>query len=251
MPVNRGYASTGSRTRKTQDLDYDTSKGSWKRIRRRAASILGGRPDSNVLALDTRYDYTVGERAGDASVSISSGKYFPMTRSSISLAVASGMCDSPAQLWKRVAPAVLGVADFSWGGFFRIPVSAGATFYLSHIGYSNADVRALGASSIVLAAHGERLHRANYRLSTAFAYSDGYVRELYEINLLSETHLRAPLRESTVRAYVHSIGKAWEIPNAPGMVEWHLSDAELAQVRRDWEESGLVLSAEREPFRWQ
>jgi hypothetical protein len=37
----------------------------------------------------------------------------------------------------------------------------------------------------------------------------------------------------------------------PELHEWRLTDQELARARRDWEDSELVLAAEREPFRWQ
>jgi hypothetical protein len=204
-----------------------------------------------LLSIATQYDYNVGESPRDACAIIRSGQYFPLTKSQIAIAVANGLAESPALLLEKLGPIIGQRTRPKWGAVFMFPLAAGGQFYLNGTTYSGSEVRALGPPNAVLADHEERIHRANHRTSTEFPYGSGYVREVYEINLLSSEHLRAPLLGSTVGAYVESIGTVRESPFFGGLWEWHLSSKELAIARANWEESGLVLSAEREPFRWQ
>ncbi len=61
--------------------------------------------------------------------------------------------------------------------------------------------------------------------------------------------MAAPFMGADVKAYANSLGLLKE-PAALGLWEWRLNEAELAKARSDWENSGLVLSAEREPLQF-
>jgi hypothetical protein len=247
---SRGYAFSG-RKEKTADLVGPETRGGWKRIRDRAVRMLGTTASTNVLELRTNYDYRVGETAQDASVLVKSGLYFPLRKSQISIAVSVGVAASPFLLLEQIGPILAPHTNAKWGAAFAFPSAAGAEFYLDGATFAGPEVRALGSPSIVLADHEERVHRANYRTSTEFSYHSGYVREVYEINLLSEEHLRAPLLGSTVRAYAESLGSLRPSSLRHDLFEWRLDGGEVTRARADWETSGLVLSADCQPFRWQ
>jgi hypothetical protein len=245
---SRGYAFSGAR-RNSADLHGPRAKGAWKRIRQRAANLLGEFRENNVLELNTDYVFTVGEGAQDAYLALSKGTYFPNAKSRLSIAVSQELISSPDYLAAQLAPLLRNV-DAKWGAVFRFPFAAGAGFYLNGTAYVGPEIRALGAEG-VLAEHQKRLHRATYRTSSGFSYAAGYVREVYEINFLTEAHLHAPLLGSTVRQYARSIGTLETALWNPEVSQWYLTGDELTRARVDWERSGLVLAAEANPFRWQ
>jgi hypothetical protein len=246
----RGYAFSG-RKGKTADFVGPEARGVWNRIRTQATEALATPGTRSSLVVETQYDYKVGETSGDACVLIMSGQYFPLRKSQISIAVAAAIGESPSRLMEKIGSILRQHSRPKWGAAFMFPSAAGAQFYLDGTTFSGPEVRALGPPSMILAEHQERVHRSNHRTSTEFSYGLGYVRELYEINLLSETHLRAPLLGSTVRAYAESVGSLQSSSLWSGLFEWRLGGDELSQARADWEASGLVLSAECQPFRWQ
>lgn len=212
--------------------------------------MLGEYATINVVDLNTGYDYTVGESERDGYVLMQSGR-FPLAKSQLGIAVGLGLASTVDQLVDQVAPILRDTVRPGWGGVFAFPIAAGASFYLGDAGYSGPEVRALGAAAVVLAEHEARLNRASRRSSTEFSYSSGYVREVFEVNFFCEAHLRAPLLGSTVRKYTERVGKLAPSRWWSGVFEWHLDEQELRKARAEWEESGLVLAAEHEPFRWQ
>jgi hypothetical protein len=169
----------------------------------------------------------------------------------VGLAVAAGIADRPSKLREKLSPTLGGRIDAKWGAAFSFPVAAGAGFYLAGTTYVGPEISELGPHTIVLTEHVDRVHRVNYRTSTSFSYASGYVREVYEINFLSDAHLRAPLLNSTVRAYAGTVGRLRPSSLSAHLWEWRLEPHELERARADWEDSGLVLAAAREPFRWQ
>ncbi|ANP44470.1 hypothetical protein ATE48_00300 [Candidatus Viadribacter manganicus] len=246
---SRGNAFSGQRG-KTADAIGPTAKGAWSQIRQRAEKIIGESDEFNYLEISSDYRFKVGDTDRDVHLYLGNGSYFPLKKTWLNLAVSVGIARSPSDLLD-LAGSGLKLLNPSYGAIFRFPVAAGASTYLSGATYSGPTVRELGPPDDVLGPHADRVHRAKYRTSTEFSYGSGYVREVYEINILSEAHLCAPLLTSTVKAYAESIGNLQASSLWPDLFEWRLERDELDQARADWEHSGLVLSAECQPVRWQ
>lgn len=227
------------------------TRGSWQRIRGRASKFLGTHAGRNAVDVNTGYDFRIGESNRNAYVVIRTGTYFPIARREVAIAVSTDIASSPDAILQRIGGALRDNLQPNWGGVFQFPAAAGADFYLGNGGYTGPEVRSLGSFAVVLAEHEKRLLRVKHRSSTEFSFGAGYVREVYEINFFSENHLRAPILGASVREYASSVGKLTPSKYWPDLHEWRLDEQDLARARRDWEESGLVLAAEREPFRWQ
>jgi hypothetical protein len=108
-------------------------------------------------------------------------------------------------------------------------------------------MKSMGNPTQLLAPHTARVNRARIRSQTGYDYAKGYVREVFEINLLSTAHMNAPLDSGPVQYYAESHGTL-KRSSIGDLWDWRLTPEELQQARADWENSGLVLSAEKAPL---
>lgn len=246
VQIVRGYAFSGRRI-KTADFKGETTKGRWSRIRPKVFNILGRYPELNLAQVGTAFDFNVGEHNDDASLRLVHKDLGIGATQSFSLAVASGLASTAADLLSALAPAVGNHIRPEWGCAFTIPVALGAEFYLGDGTYIGSELKSMSNPNTFLAQHTARVNRARVRSQYGHDYAKGYVREVFEINLLSDAHMNAPLNGGSVRHYTathgtlnrSSFGELWD---------WRLKPEELQQARVDWEDSGLVLSAERTPI---
>lgn len=245
IKIARGYAFSGRRVG-TLDFKGDKTKGRWTRIRRRAAEVIGRYPEKNLAQVSTYYDYNVGEHPDDACLQLAHTRLEDGIIQTFSLAAAPAIAERAETVVDALASGVGDRLRPDWGGVFVFPLAAGAEFYLMDGTYVGTSVKSMGDPARILAEHTARVNRARYRSQTGYDYAKGFVREVFEINLLSDAHMNARLISGTVRNYAErhgslrrsSFGSLWD---------WRLNPEELQKARADWENSGLVLSAERVP----
>lgn len=118
------------------------------------------------------------------------------------------------------------------------------------IGCYVASVKSILAGGNVMAFedYGERITRWRDRERTGFQTSQGYIREVYEVNFLLDTHLRAPIDGMTFRKLAEKLGELVPFQQCPGVYKWTVPGENLELARDQFEDSGLVLSAPAEPI---
>lgn len=130
----------------------------------------------------------------------------------------------------------------SYGFAFDFPREFGVAYYLSAVGSIPA-----GRALFEFDTYTQRITRWRDRRWLGFRERNGYLREVYPINYLLDAHLRAPFRGGRLREYLNDTGKLDHSEFHPDVYQWSVSPSRIEEVRRELEDSGLVLSAPKEP----
>jgi len=214
--------------------------GRWKSIRARASRTISTPARLTHLSLNTDYDHIVGENPFDLEVCLQSSEADPSSPSRLTISTADP-AQTPESLLHALFPVIQQVFDPKWGAVYRLPKAVGGNFYANNGIFVPREL--LPAEE---EAYARRVSRICNRWSDQVRYRAGYVREIYELNFLSERHLGAPMGRLTVADYVRGLGAFQASPIAQNLWEWRLSPSELRMARSDWEDSGLVLAAARD-----
>ena len=94
----------------------------------------------------------------------------------------------------------------------------------------------------------QRVYRCADRRVYTNPPENGYLREVYTINLINDRHLAAPLNGATLGDYVATHGMLTKNIHGSALHRWHVPDDIIDSVRNDLEHSGLILGSETEPL---
>ncbi len=245
MPQSHGNAFAGNFA--TGRLKGVKSSGLWRRIRNRASISLSTPAECYSMNVDSGYDYIVGENESDGYIAFDVYKGNGFDSSRFVVVVSEEIAETPEILIEKLSPVVREKLNAKYGAAYLFPKAASGNYYGMDASFDSKEIEKLcGYGSTEH--HLWRVGRARSRSSEFYHYCLGYVREVFDINFLSGSHLIAPMKGGTVFDYANSIGSLKRSEILPELMEWRLNSDELVKARLDWEVSGLVLSAEQEPL---
>ena len=226
------------------EYDAEKSIGSYSRVRSRIRnflqSVAAGRSDRLNISIGNharRKDPTFHHGSAEAALGTR------LDQSCVLFGVdelRAGKRDefvefTATQLFKLVGPC--------YGYYLAYPKHHG-------VGYYVASVISIPQGGNVMAykEYGARVTRWRDRKWAGLRASQGYIREVYEINFLLESHLQAPVNGVPLRKVAEELGELVAFPPCPGVYKWTIPTANLELARDQFEDSGLVLSAPAEPI---
>jgi len=155
------------------------------------------------------------------------------------VAVRANGAKSLDDMVERIAERLFEKLGVAYAHAFEFPATFGPDFYLSSVGSVPS-----GYSTIENAAYQERLTR--WRDNTWHGKKrprQGYLREVYPVNYLTEEQARAKVGQGTLKEYMSSIGSFNRCTFNEAMYRWDVPNDTLDRVRKGLENSGVILSA--------
>ena len=163
----------------------------------------------------------------------------PGNRTKLCIAVNSDQVEDIDHFLETILELLIISTGPCYGGAFCFPSMFGPSFYLSSI-----SILPRGFNINSNMDYSERLSRwRNSELRYGLGVSDGYFREIYKTNLLTERHLKVQFRGRDLRYYAETVGDLHSIPSVRGSYRWNIDINRIDQVRNDMEYSGLILSS--------
>lgn len=221
------------------NLDGKNVSGSYLRSKNRIRKFLEKAPEWGEFDVRIRSANTnPGDEAfpSEYELSLSGSK---LRRKKLCFAARHGRISSPSIMMEIIGQTIIDYTGPCYGGVFEFPAHFGPSFYLSSIAVSPRGV-AWDANQD----YADRITRWRDRTAHgALSPSAGYFREIYEINLLTDGHLRNPFQGRPFREFAASVSMIYPLPYCEGMYRWDIPKKALKRVQNLMEGSGLVLSA--------
>lgn len=95
--------------------------------------------------------------------------------------------------------------------------------------------------------YSKRMYRSPTDREWDYPLENGWLREVYTVNLINDRHLAAPFNGATLGDYIATHGTLARNIHGSELHRWHVPDDIIDKVRNDLESSGLILSSETEP----
>lgn len=152
------------------------------------------------------------------------------------IAIRSSSAQSLRAFVEQMESAVFGSTGPAYATGFEFPAKYGPDAYLSSISAMPKGVA--GVSQV----YEERITQWRDNTDDGFRPRDGFLREVYEINFLTDTHLVQQLGAETLEGFIRRHGVVTPGPTN-GVTRWDVPSKSLDQVRRELEPTGLVLSS--------
>lgn len=220
------------------------SMGMLSRTRKRVAALLeaasstAGRVSLRVRSRQDSETYNFFPSL--AEICIGSGDTLPgLAEFAVDASVSAGL----SEVVSRVAPLMFGALGAAYGYALDFPTSFGPEAYSATVVAVTEGLRTPDEQE-----YADRLLRWRNRISGGLLPRLGYLREVYPVNFLLQTHLNMPFRGEQLSSYLRSEGTLAPSGFHDAVFRWDVPFEILDRVRVDLEESGLVLSARAEPL---
>lgn len=227
-----------------------TSHGAYIRTRRRLAHFLenaatGSGFDIRLRGMETNSDE--GHFPTDIEFSFGGDDIVrgrPDLRK-LCFAVRENLAPNLSHFIGLVCSDLLAKSGPCYGAAFEFPAMYGPSCY-----FTSVSCIPKGESWQANRSHATRITRWRDRTRRdRFKPSDGYFREVYQTNLVTEAHLNMPFRDEPLRVFAEQVGDIQILPFCEGVFRWDIEQNILPQVQKAMETSGLVLSSEFDPIR--
>ena len=155
------------------------------------------------------------------------------------IAVRADAAPSLNEMVEMIAGRLFKKLGVAYAHAFEFPATFGPDFYLSSVGSVPP-----GYSTTENAGYQERLTR--WRDNTWHGKKrprQGYLREVYPINFLTEEQAGAVFGQDTLKGYMTRTGTLNRCSFNEAMYRWDVPDDVLDRAREDLERSGVVLSS--------
>jgi len=221
------------------------SHGSYKRLRKRLAEFLSqlsaGTAHPNIIV--SAGSMADGEAFFPFRASIVLNSIHPALVS-VMVAMDETLVSSCEELLAMCGEEVFAILGPAYGCAWNFPCVLGPSFYLASV-----IARPAGVEPAELDRYGERLTRWRDRRWAGHRPTFGYLREVYPINFVLERHLSVPFSGHALTSLMQTTGRVSSVRGVNGLFKWEVSADRLCDTRVQLENSGLVLSAVREPIR--
>lgn len=158
------------------------------------------------------------------------------------IAVRRARVDSCDSLVERIGKKLFSATGAAYAGAFDFPTLFGPGYYQVGLGTMPA-----GVSSLANEKYTARITRWRDARWRGLLTSTGYVREIYPINFLLESHLCMRFEGRPLSEYLEKVGTLKAAGYNDKMYRWIVPAERLEKVRKDLESSGLVLSSMQAP----
>lgn len=210
------------------------SFGSYRRVRKRLRALLDDPDASATVQLDGRI------REGSPRFFDCEARLVLNGDRSAVLAVHEERIEGCDALLERTGRDLFSALGPAYRFALNFPATFGPDGYLVGLICSPESV----LFSPAVRAYGGRLTRCRDRLWEGRLPIRGYLREVYPTNLLLDAHLAAPLRGRPLADHLRRVGRLGPSGLCEGVHRWDVAPGDLDAARREFEASGLVLSAD-------
>jgi hypothetical protein len=159
------------------------------------------------------------------------------------LAVRETLAGSCESLIGRVGQSLFAKTGVAYAGAFEFPTMFGPSFYECSMGAIPHRM-----SSQINETYGHRIARFSQNRYKGFLTKDGYLREVYPINFLMDTHLEMPFKGASFHEFAQRVGKLEKAYGVQAIYRWDVPLENLDEVRQALEPSGLILSSTYPPM---
>lgn len=228
----------------TGNLGAQHSHGSFRRVKKRLAGFLSGIYGNVGQNFDIRLR-SVANYKSDAFFPCDMEIVFNSHRFGNKggmLAVRENLIGSSKLLVEKVGEKLFSLTGATYAGVFDFPTMFGPECY-------QASVSAVprGMDTFINEAYKKRITKFRDNRGHGFLTNQGYLREVYPINFLLETHLKMPFHNQSLSEYMQRVGTLERIHDK-NMYRWDIPLGILDDVRQEFESSGLILSSALPPL---
>jgi hypothetical protein len=230
----------------TGNLGVHHSHGRFSRVQKKLAGFLGAVHGD----LNSNFDIRMRSR-----LSIEDDAFFPCDvemvlgvepsgRKEGAIAVRETLVDSCDSLIKRVGEKLFRTTGTVYANSFDFPTLFGPASYQASIGAIPS-----GMSTRINEKYTERITRWRDNRWGGLLPSQGYLREVYPINFVLDSHLNMPFQNRPLSEYMKRVGSLIVSEYNNKMYLWTVPPERIDRVRQDLESSGIVLSSTQPPLR--
>lgn len=219
-------------------LDFSAS-GSYLRVRRRLETFLdeasaAGEFDIRLRSTETHRDTPFFP--SEIEIALNGDR---IRRNKMCISIRCGSASVRGNVLDPILSKILDMTGPCYGALFDFPAAFGPSFYLSSVAAlpEGADWRANQLYTDRITRWRDRTRR------DGVSPSEGFLRELYESNLLTDRHLQASVDRRSLAEFADAVGVMRPIDSIPGMYRWDIPQHQLNEARCLLEPTGLVLSA--------
>lgn len=229
-----------SATLVTANREEKKSHGDYRRIKKRLLGFLSD------IQPDTRFDARIRSEAG----AFSNEAFFPAELEVVfaqsvngakqaSIHIRDHVIESLDAFVEHLEYRLMELCGPFYGGAWKFPAAYGPASYLASVGTVQK-----GQHFKINADYTQRLTRFRKNIrGLDISLRQGYFREIYPVNYISEAHLERTLQNRPLSEYIDRYGVVTPVDSTQKMFRWDLGDNELVRVQKELEESGLVLSS--------
>lgn len=220
----------------TANLGDQRSHGRFSRTKKKLARLLESKGNQASLNIRIR-----GEARSesffpcDVEISLTTR---PSGQKEGLIAIRQNLVESCVALVARLGKNLFDATGEVYAGAFDFPTVFGPAAYWASLGTIPS-----GGSSLANKEYLERLTRWRDNRWNGVMTKDGYLREVYPINYVLESHLNMPFRGASLGAHMERVGVLKVSECSSKMFRWLIPVERLPWVRSELESSGLILSA--------
>lgn len=131
------------------------------------------------------------------------------------------------------------ISDFSSAGIFQYPWVFSAYAYFNGVSY-RPNIRGVGYP---LAVDNDRITRWSTCCSVGPSPSDGYIRDIYSVNILSIVHMSRTVDDVSLSKWIESDPARGELCALNNKFLWSIESSMLRVVQDKLDDAGLTLSS--------
>lgn len=231
----------------TANREKEKTHGNYRRVKKRLLGFLSDiQPDT---CLDVRIRSEAGAFSNEAFFPAELEVVFAQSVNGAkraSIHIRDHVIESLDAFVEHLEYPLMELCGSFYGGAWKFPAAYGPASYLACVGTVQK-----GQHLNINADYTRRLtcFRKNIQ-GRDISLRQGYFREIYPVNYLSEAHLDNSFQNKPLSDYINKYGVLTEVDISKNMFKWELSEDVIERVRLKLEDSGLVLSSNTDPKRY-